>query len=325
MKKSLMSNIKNFVDSNVRHRIDKAAHNNNEFFTDDLLLVERHFEDIRQVCIDAEKKISTLLQSIHANGSVSYTQNVQAGLSSLSQNLAHQTASLATGTGISSNGHSQQSKSNTSEQASLHHSDESLSNHSCNQPAAIHQGQQFISRQQSIGTEASVLDQSGDAIPQRFKKLPVVGFLRFLIKANNKLKPDSLLGTAFSHCTQLQVQLTKLYLSYEQTIESQCLKPIQHMLEVEIPNIVKLRKLFIKSHNDLESFKSKYNGFNNKQQLAQQTSNPTSYTVTQNNLQQTNANKLEQLRKELDEALMRYEQAKVCIDSVLTDCQLHSN
>lgn len=308
-----MNNIKNFVDSNVRHRIDKASHNNCDFFSDDLILVERQFEDLRHICNDAEKKISTLLQSIQAHSSSSqisaYTHNVQSGIQSFTHNINQQSAHHS---GIAAQSTGGDNRTNL---MSPCRSQESLS-YSTASGSSI--------RHPVYGADLSlaVNQQLSEDIQQKHKKLPNLGFLRFLVKTSNKLKPNSLLSIPVNHCAQLQAQLTKLFLTYEQTIEKQCLKPLQTMLEIDVPSVVKLRRLFIKSHNDLESFKAKYNGASQKQlhsqqqqqQLHQQsqTSNSSnSYTVTQTSLQQVNANKLDQLRKELDDAVMRFEQAKV--------------
>lgn len=308
MKKSFMNNIKHFVDSNVRQRIDRVAHNNNEFFTDDMLLAERHFEDIRQACVELEKRISNLLQSIQATPALgAYTHNVQAGLNNLSQNIVHATGS---GNDCLATGGEATSKSNQLS-TTLH------SNKSPFDELMLSNNNQ--SMQQSTGSQKDFesAQQLSNDIQHRHKKLPIVGFLKFLLKSSHGMKPDSLLVTTFSHCSQLQSQLTKLYLSHEQTIESQCLKPIQHMLEIDIPNVVKLRKSFIKSHNDLESIKAKYNGASQKQQqqlLQAGHFTSTSYTITQTSTQQANIAKIDQLKKELDEAESKFDQAKVSSD-----------
>lgn len=297
MKKSFMSNIKNFVDSNVRQRIDRAANNNNDFFGDDLLLVERQFEDLRCLCIEAEKRISGLLQSINSNSATlvgAYTQNVQASLSNLTTTSPQPSNS---GQIVMQMRETQTTKSKQATNTTSHNESKTLSN--------------FISQPSNESTE--LIDDI-----KKHKKLPIVGFLRFLLKSKTKLKQDSLLSATFSQCSKLQTQLTNLYLTYEQTIESKCLKPLQQVLEVEVPNVIKLRKIFIKSHNDLESVKAKYNGANQKhmQQQSQQQSHTTSnsYTIGQSNTQQANANKVEQLKKEFDEALSRFEQARVSSD-----------
>lgn len=310
MKKSFMNNIKNFVDSNVRQRIDKAANNNCEFFGDDLLLVEKQFEDIRHVCAETGKRISALLQSASSTTplSVYSVQNVQASLNNLS-NLTNVSSPPPPTSSTTISGHetllsnqnqaplSNRSKSNVlSETTSL--AVKNSGNH--------HALQQQRSKQ--TDTEDST---TGDI--RKYKKLPIVGFLKFLVKSGHKLKRDSLLSTTLTHCSQLQTQLTKLYLSYEHTIEIQCLRPIQQILDVDVPNVIKLRKLFIKSHNDLESVRAKYNGASQKQQQQQLHlghSTSTSYTISQN-AQQANINKLDQLKKELDDAITRFEQARV--------------
>lgn len=325
MKKSLMSNIKHFVDSNVRQRIDRASNNNCEFFGEDILLVEKHFEDIRHVCNKAGKTISALLQSTNPASSVYSVQNVQTSINNLSslttnvnsQNQIHQATTSCSAnnsrneTPLSYNSQNQlnsasNSKPNTSSIGGHELSVISNSNISANSSNFQQQKQQNSSIIDSQGPTSSDI--------RKHKKLPIVGFLKFLVKSCHKLKTDSLLHTTLLHCSQLQTQLTKLYLSYEQTVETQCLRPIQQILEVEAPNVIKLRKLFIKSHNDLESVKAKYNGASQKQQQQLQTGHFTSnsYTVSLS-VQHANINKLDQLKKELDDAITRFEQARVSL------------
>lgn len=355
-----MNNIKHFVDSNVRQRIDRVAHNNNDFFTDDLLLVERQFECLRHICTGAEKRISTLLQSIQSSPSLgAYTHNVQAGLNSLSHNIAQATTSA---TSINSNSnqnattnlklsnltHQQQQatiKPNTSISVDYSTSGNvSSQQHVPSITKSAYDKQKSsnisnISQRYSIQTDTNTIsansnnnyndnnpsNQLSEDVQQRHKKLPIVGFLKFLVKSCYKLKPDSLLATTLTHCSQLQTQITKLYLLYEEEIGSQCLKPIQTIIEIDIPNVIKLRKLFIKSHNDLESVKSKYNGASQKQHQQQllashSMSSTTSYTITPNSAQQTHQtnNKLDQLKKELDDAVTRFEQARVSFFNYLS-------
>lgn len=337
-----MNNIKNFVDSNVRQRIDRAANNNNDFFGDDLLLVERQFEDMRQVCVEAEKRISALLQSLASSPLGAYTQNVQASLNNLSTNLSSTTNSSTSLATTATTPTPAASSSTTSMLAHLNQANgtQFSSNHSkqSNQLSRFKsvsitnesQATSMIPNQatttgtatgSNVSSGGNQMHASNSGLNdttvirediRRHKKLPIVGFLKFLVKSCYKLRPDSLLATTLTHCSQLQTQLTKLYLNYEQTIELQCLKPIQHIIEIDVPNVIKLRKLFIKSHNDLESVKAKYNGASQKQQQMQTSHfTSTSYTITQSNVQHSNINKLDQLKKELDEAVTRFEQARV--------------
>lgn len=317
MKKSLMSNIIHFVDSNVRQRIDRASNNNNnEFIGEDIILIEKHFEDIRHVCSKAGKTISALLQSTNPASNIYSVQNVQASINNLSNlanvnhHLHHQNPILSPTTATTSCA----ANTNIRNETSISHSSNQSTLTKSNKPNS-QIGQDVIKN--SANFQQNPLIDSNDSTSsdiRKHKKLPVVGFLKFLVKSCQKLKPDSLLHTTLLHCSQLQTQLTKLYLSYEQTVEAQCLRPIQQILEIDAPNVIKLRKLFIKSHNDLESVKAKYNGASQKQQQQQlQTGHltSTSYTISQSAQQQANINKLDQLKKELDDAITRFEQARV--------------
>lgn len=299
MKKLFMNNIINFVDSNVRQRIDRVSNNNNDFFDDDLLIVERQFEDLKQFCIEAEKRISSLLQSIGSQApsiANNLTNLTNSGSSHEQQHARQPSVSPNLETPVAISPPSSISPSNVTVPTKIGSSNIA----GLNNPL-------------STGTSA---DLTKDDI-KRYKRLPVVAFLKFLVKSTRKLKPDSLLASTLTHSSQLQQQLTKIYMAHEQTIELQCLKPIQHILEVDAPNVIKLRKLFIKSHNDLESLKVKYNGACLKQQQQQQLQaghfTSTSYTLSQasSSNQQANILKLDQLRKELDEAESKFEQAKV--------------
>lgn len=328
MKKSFMNNIKNFVDSNVRQRIDRAANNNSEFFDDQLLLVERQFEDIRHVCMEAEKRISAMLQSLNSSAPLgAYTHNVQASLNNLSSlNVMASTASTIATANTSSSGLPNSSNLPPSPADMIYYSKSSNTPHS-NELLSTLATTTAISMtttttQANFNSTSNHQSSSGSAVNdateelrddiRRHKKLPIVGYLKFLVKSCYKLKPDSLLFTTLTHCSQLQTQLTKLYLAYERTIEAQCLKPIQQILEIDVPNVIKLRKLFIKSHNDLDSVKAKYNGACQKQHQQQSGHfTSTSYTITQSSAHQANINKLDQLRKELDDAVTRFEQARV--------------
>lgn len=291
-------NIKHFVDSNVRHRHDKTATSSSDPINDDLVLVERQFEDLRQLCVEAEKRISTMLQSISSSTLSAYTQNVQASLSNLSQLTV---TSPVQGSSSSNNGDQQNPTRNYANSSSIVGTARSASvNH----------------QSQVDGGQSSVVDGTEFDIRKNHKKLPIVGFLKFLVKSCHKLRQDSLLATTLTHCSHLQTQLTKLYMSHERTIEAQCLKPIQLVLEADVPNVIRLRKAYAKAHNDLESVRARYNGASQKQQQQQQQlltihSTSASYTITQNSSLHANINKLDLLKKELDDAETRFEQAKV--------------
>lgn len=277
MKKSFMNNIRNFVDSNVLHRNDKATC---EYLDDELNSVERQFEDLRRFLVEAEKRISSLL-----------TQNVPTG-------IYHNISNLTTQNNVTSN--SRTSAINTP------HRD--LSGSIC------HPNSNPNEKPSASDINSNQFD---DDELRRLKKLPLVGFTKFLDKSKRMLKSGSLLSDTLQQCASLQNQLTNLYLIHEKAIESQCLKPIQMLIETDVPNIIRLKKLFLKTHNDLESLKAKYSCASQKQHHQQQplTNHFTSasYTINQNNSQQANINKLDQLKKELDDAIIRFEQAKVSI------------
>lgn len=311
-----MNNIINFVDSNVRQRIDRANNNNNDFFDQDLLVVERQFEDLKQFCVEAEKRISSLLLSI---GSQQYPSSIANNLTSLTSNTSASHDILAPNqASVSPNPDAPVANSPLCSSPVAGASAQSISTQHNNSSVAK------SSSQQKASSSLEIAQFLGQDDIRRHKRLPVVSFLKFLVKSQRRLRPDSLLASTLTHSSQLQQQLTKLYIAHEQTIETHCLKPIQHLLEIDAPNVIKLRKLFIKSHNDLESLKAKYNGASQKQQqqhLQLQAGHftSTSYTLIQaaNSAQQANINKLDHLKKELDEAQSKFEQARVSSSSSL--------
>lgn len=320
MKKSFMNNLKNFVDSNVRHRIDKVTNNsgnntNSDLSNDNLTLVERHFDDLHQFCVETEKKISSLLQSIHISAAQlgNYTQNVQAGFNNLSHNLAQQAANITSSNNSATNSYPRNADGSHKNSPTAEPSSGNSSRHSpCDRSATLVQKQHVIPAQVHYELDANIPTELSYDTLQKFKRLPVVKLYKSLCKSSNKLKQDSILATTLTYCSKMQAQLTNLYLVHEQMIDTQCLAPIQQMLELDIPNVLKLKKLYVKAHNDLDSARTKYNGANQKQQQMQSgQSNNTSYLVVQNSSHQSNINKLELLKNELDESVARFEQAKV--------------
>lgn len=395
-----MSNIRDFVDTNVRHRIDKVSNNNCDFFDPDLLLVEGHFDELRRFCVEAEKRVTMVLQSIASNsmgansiGATNHT-NIYHNLSSLaavasmggSGSLNHlgsadtinnqhnkcqspssldgdKTSGSESGSRLKVYGFSSEPSASSSQNmlnngynnshnnsnnnhittnnistsgkrlSNLkhhHHPDNNKLSQQQQQPRLLlsHEGNTMsCDHQQKLSTlnnfQQQQITNSDNVVLstniKKNKKLPIVGFLKFLSKSRHKLKHDSLLAKTLTHCTILQSHLTQLYLDYEQTIECHCLKPLRDIIEIDIPNVIKLRKLFIKSYNDLESLKAKYNVANQKQRnnhqhnqsLSNHFTNAT-YSIIQSNTQQGNIiNKLDQLKREIDDANARFEQARV--------------
>lgn len=329
MKKALLSNIKHFVDSNVRHRIDRATASSSQFIDEDLQLVERKFEQLRDFCVQAEKRISSLLLSLGSSASLSaYTQNLQASLTNLSSLASHQHFSIPgsgeclSGSVLTSRNTPNKSSANTptTDTSITHHGNTTSSQHlflsahatgnTCAGTSATQSTEQPTSELSNIS--GNIHQHATATTNKQHKKLPIVGFFKFLVKSQYKLKQDSLLAIALSHCAQLQTQLTRLHLNYEQTIENECLKPLRNILENDLPNIVKLRRSLVRAHNELDSIRSKYNAACQKQQQFQTTHfTSNTYTVQNTTLQQANLQKLDQLKKEVEEAEVRFEQAKV--------------
>ncbi|KAG9510002.1 Rho GTPase-activating protein 44, partial [Fragariocoptes setiger] len=281
--------------------------NKNDCIGEDLIAVERTFDDIRQVCVYAQKKISSYLQS--TSSSAPSSSSYHSSTSSLTGQQQHQLEHLHTDKQSSHNNRGQPLNNLDHQQHPINHRLK-VKNHTSHE-----------------GIE-----------DKRFRKLPVVSFNRFLQKSSDHLRPDSLLGLTFDQCSRLQSQLGSHFINYENQIEQQCLKPLQHMLESDIPNVLKCRKLFVKASQELENARSRFTGASNKQQQQQQQQqqqhhhhlghlNPSVSSAASQQLTGANAtlvaqqqvsatNKLEQLKKELDDASARADQAK---DNYITE------
>lgn len=278
MKKSLI-NLKNFVDSNVRqYRIDRSSSNNGNNSINlgkDFLIIEKQFDHLRQVCAEAEKRISAVIPTINTPTTLSiYYQSAQANISNLTTNTSNVSLDATTDT--------------------LNHQLSSSNN---------------IVKSQ-LSTSSSQLDQQTDKPNSRkTKKLPSIGLHKFLSKFCDRLKPDSLMRSTLQHCADLQAQVNNLTLTYEYSVIQNCLKPLRHILEVDVQSIIKLRRIFIKSSSDMEHSKSRYAGANQKQQLVKVSSSNSNVTYASSN--HSNTSKLDQLKREYDESVTKYDQSRV--------------
>lgn len=116
---------------------------------------------------------------------------------------------------------------------------------------------------------------------------------------------DSGLSVTLRESGEIQKQLSKELLRYEQDVERLCLSPLQDILENDIPTLTKARKTLQKSMQEVETLKQKVN---QAVKSAQQQNGP-----------QTQI-KVDTLRRELDEANQRMIQSRVSLLQTTSFC-----
>lgn len=277
MKKSFI-NIKNFVDSNVRqYRIDRASSSNtsiDSLLGRDLQIIEIQFDHLRQVCLEAEKRISSTLSMSQASS-----------LSVYYSNLTNNAATQAT---ITPNPN----------QSEMQNSSDTLSLNSV-----------FISQGINNSDSGSHQHESNSdfSTVRKAKKLPSDGLQKFLAKYSERLKSDSLMCSTLNQCASLQSQINNLNIQYECTIKQLCLKPLQQILDVDVQNVLKLKRNFVKLHSELEHARSRFNNSTQKQQQL----NKSTSSINSNVTYAPSFNKLDHIKKELEDTVNRYDQSKV--------------
>ncbi|GFO00598.1 rho GTPase-activating protein 17 [Plakobranchus ocellatus] len=113
---------------------------------------------------------------------------------------------------------------------------------------------------QSISKKAGLLLQApGMEYDKRLKKLPETGLGHSMLESAQILGPDTLLGSACQLCGDCQINLAKEQVQFEMTVEQDFVTPLQNVVDVDIPSIIKLRKNLSKSTLDMDSAKSRFN------------------------------------------------------------------
>ncbi|XP_053327039.1 rho GTPase-activating protein 17 isoform X2 [Spea bombifrons] len=134
--------------------------------------------------------------------------------------------------------------------------------------------------------------QPGTDTDKRFKKLPLMGVSQTMIDGCNMLNDDTLLVKTLLSCGEAEQRLAQELSQHEVQIEKDILEPLNHLAEVEIPNIQKQRKQLAKLVLDWDSARTRYN-------------------QTQKSLgMQMQLGKMDSLKEEVDEAANKVEQCK---------------
>ncbi|KAG7270170.1 hypothetical protein CRUP_026171 [Coryphaenoides rupestris] len=133
--------------------------------------------------------------------------------------------------------------------------------------------------------------QLGTDSEKRHKKIPLTSLSQVMQDAGAQLGDESLIGKMMDVCGDAEGRLATELMQHEVALERDVLEPVNQLAEVEIPNMLKLRKQLAKHVLDYDSAKARW-------YQATKTSN------------QAMASKVDSLKDERDEALSKVESCK---------------
>ncbi|RWS11466.1 rho GTPase-activating protein 44-like protein [Dinothrombium tinctorium] len=137
------------------------------------------------------------------------------------------------------------------------------------------------------------------SIEKRQKKMPEIQLYLCFQELGEQLGFDSVLGQTLTTCGDISKMIGQEMTNYELEVERQCLSQLNSLLENDIPNVYKVRKQLNKATQDRDNYRQRF-----QTAMKQQThQSGTTATVAA-------ANKVAQLKKELEESNTRVEQAK---------------
>uniref|UniRef100_A0AAY4BMB1 Uncharacterized protein n=1 Tax=Denticeps clupeoides TaxID=299321 RepID=A0AAY4BMB1_9TELE len=134
----------------------------------------------------------------------------------------------------------------------------------------------------------------GMDVEKRHKKLPLTGLSQAMQDGAGQLGDESLTGKMLELCGEAESKLAFEQSQHEVQLERDILEPINQLAEVDIPNLLKLRKQLAKLVLDYDSARARYIQATKSQNLAV-------------------AAKLDSLKDEMDEALNKVE---ICKDQL---------
>ncbi|XP_056437019.1 rho GTPase-activating protein 17b isoform X2 [Gadus chalcogrammus] len=139
--------------------------------------------------------------------------------------------------------------------------------------------------------------QLGTDSEKRHKKLPLTSLSQAMQDGGSQLGEESLIGKMMDVCGEAESRLASELMQHEVTLERDVLEPFNQLTEVEIPNVLKMRKQLGKLVLDYDSAKARW------------------YQATRTN-NQAMASKVDSLKDEMDEALNKVE---ICKDQLSAD------
>lgn len=158
-------------------------------------------------------------------------------------------------------------------------------------------GKKIAACLQGVGSEAA-------ASEKRMKKLPEALLAQCMQECSYNLGEGSLLGASLARCATIEEDLGKELLQYETTVDKTVLSAIVNLLEIDFPNVARLRKQLTKLTQDLDIAKTKHQMA--VKHIQQGSNNPTSIQ-----------SKAEALQEELEEISMKVEQCRDTLSAEL--------
>lgn len=160
-------------------------------------------------------------------------------------------------------------------------------------------GKKIAACLQGVGSEASVAE-------KRLKKLPEVLLAQCMQEWSSNLGDSSILGSILHKCASIEEELGKELLTYETKVDKIVLNPIINLLEVDFPNVIRMRKQLTKLIQDMDVTRTKYNtALKHSQQSSNNTSNNNN-----NNMVNNTPSKADTLQEELEDVSMKVEQCR---------------
>uniref|UniRef100_A0A3B3RCJ1 Rho GTPase-activating protein 17 n=1 Tax=Paramormyrops kingsleyae TaxID=1676925 RepID=A0A3B3RCJ1_9TELE len=143
-----------------------------------------------------------------------------------------------------------------------------------------------------IGTDAE----------KRHKKLPLTALSQAMQDGGSQFGEESLMGKMMEVCGDAEHRLASELMQYEMQIEKDVLDPLNQLAEVDIPNIIKMRKQLARLVLDYDSARARW-------------LQATKSIISGTNTQALTA-KADSLKEEVDEAMNKVE---VCKDQLAAD------
>ncbi|BFZ03546.1 hypothetical protein BsWGS_06585 [Bradybaena similaris] len=107
---------------------------------------------------------------------------------------------------------------------------------------------------------ATVLQTTGTTdFDKKLKKLPETALSHAILESAQSLGTDTLLGSVCQLSGDCQMNLARELVQYEETVEQEFITPLQTVVDVDIPSIVKWRKALTKAILDMDSAKNRLN------------------------------------------------------------------
>ncbi|XP_077979662.1 rho GTPase-activating protein 44-like isoform X2 [Glandiceps talaboti] len=141
------------------------------------------------------------------------------------------------------------------------------------------------------------LQSPGYEYDKRLKKLPESTLASTMMESSTTLGTNSVLGAMLATCGECQQNLAKELAQYEIDVESKVLQPLNTLAEVDIPNVVTLKKRLSKAVLDMDSARSRH------QSAVRAT------TAGRGNLQEQVA-KIDQLKEDLEDSCNKMESTR---------------